>query len=223
MAINVDLSTDSGSFPVTPVSVPRPKALRQGARVTADATARREPVPRLLEYVSEHRLVMLIVLHALVLASIYWLCYVIRFDGAIPPAYLRVLVITLPLVVVLKVVILLTTGSLRGLWRQFTFADMTALSGTAALGSIGLTAVGFLNLNWLSIPHSIIVMDCGGTHAGAGRATGIPPVVPREFLPDVDGGVAGARSDRRGWPGERDGRTHHPEQAATGHEGRRLP
>jgi len=88
---------------------------------------------------------MLIVLHALVFASIYWLCYVIRFDGAIPPAHLRVVLTTLPLIVFLKMVMFLATGSHRGLWRQFTFADMTALSGTAALGSIALTAVGFLN------------------------------------------------------------------------------
>ncbi|MBV8310008.1 MAG: polysaccharide biosynthesis protein [Planctomycetaceae bacterium] len=148
---------------MTRVSVPRPKALRQGERATADARARREPVPRLLEYVSKHRLVILIVLHALVLASIYWLCYVIRFDGAIPPAYLRVVVTTLPLVVVLKMVILLKMGSLRGLWRQFTFADMTALAGSTALGSIALTSVDLLNHNWLPVPHSIIVMDCAGT------------------------------------------------------------
>ena len=32
------------------------------------------------------------------------------------------------------------------------FADMTALSGTAALCSIALTAVGLFNLNWLPIP-----------------------------------------------------------------------
>ncbi|MGZ3488935.1 MAG: polysaccharide biosynthesis protein [Isosphaeraceae bacterium] len=163
MAISVDLSTDSGSFPVTPVSVPRPKALRQGARVTADATARREPAARLLEFTLEHRLVILIFLHALVLASIYWLCYVIRFDGAIPPAYLRVVVTTLPLVVVLKVAILLATGSHQGLWRQFTFADVTALAGSTALGSIALTSVGLLNYNWLPVPRSIIVMDCAGT------------------------------------------------------------
>ena len=114
MAISVDLSTDSGSFPVTPVSVPRPKALRQGARVTADATARREPAARLLEFTLEHRLVILIFLHALVFASIYWLCYVIRFDGAIPPAYLRVVVTTLPLVVVLKVAISWQRGATEG-------------------------------------------------------------------------------------------------------------
>ena len=131
--------------------------------MTAHARARRKPAARLLEFTLEHRLVMLIVLHALVFASIDWLCYVIRFDGAIPPAYLKMALTTLPLIVLLKLAIFLATGSHRGLWRQFTFADMTALSGTAALGSIGLTAVGFLNPNWLSIPHSIIVMDCAGT------------------------------------------------------------
>ena len=99
----------------------------------------------------------------MVFASIYWLCYVIRFDGAIPPAYLKVVLTTLPLIVLLKMAMFLATGSHRGLWRQFTFADMTALSGTAALGSIALTAVGFLNPNWLPIPRSIIVMDCAGT------------------------------------------------------------
>ena len=178
--------------------------------------------PRLLEYVSKHRLVILIVLHALVLASIYWLCYVIRFDGAIPPAYLRVVVTTLPLVVVLKVVILLTTGSLRGLWRQFTFADMTALTGSTALGSIALTSVGLLNHNWLPVPRSIIVMDCAGTLLVLGGLRGSLRLF-RENYYMMMAQVAGARPDRRGRLGGRDGGTHHPGPAPTGHEGRRLP
>jgi UDP-GlcNAc:undecaprenyl-phosphate GlcNAc-1-phosphate transferase len=118
---------------------------------------------RLLDFALKHRLVGLIIFYALVFASIYWLCYVIRFDGAISPAYLKLALTTLPLIVLLKLTIFLATGSHRGLWRQFTFADMTALTGTAALGSIALTAVGFLNPDWLSIPRSIIVMDCAGT------------------------------------------------------------
>ena len=67
----------------------------------------------------EHRLVGLVILHALVFASIYWLCYVIRFDGAIPPAHLQVVLTTLPLIVFLKMVMFLATGSHRGLWRRF--------------------------------------------------------------------------------------------------------
>jgi FlaA1/EpsC-like NDP-sugar epimerase len=143
--------------------MPRFKKLRQSEEATADAKARQDLAARLLEVVLEHRLVGLIVLHALVFAMIYWLCYVIRFDGAITPAHLKMMMTTLPLVVVLKVAIFLATGSHRGLWRQFTFADITALAGAAALGSIALATVGFLNQDWLPIPRSIIVMDCAGT------------------------------------------------------------
>ena len=163
MAISDDAPLASGSLFEMPLWMPQSKAIRQREKPTADAKARREPADRLLHFALEHRLVGLVILHALVFASIYWLCYLIRFDGEIPPAYLKAVLATLPLIVLLKLAIFLAMGSHRGLWHQFTFADMTALTGTAALGSFALTAVGFLNLNWLSIPHSIIVMDCAGT------------------------------------------------------------
>ena len=163
MASSDDAPLVSGSLFEMPLWMTQSKAIRQREKPTTDAKARRELAARLLEFTLEHRLVGLVILHALVFASIYWLCYVIRFDGAIPPAYLKMALTTLPLIVLLKLAMFLATGSHRGLWRQFTFADMTALSGTAALGSIALTAVGFLNPNWLSIPRSIIVMDCAGT------------------------------------------------------------
>ncbi|MBV8194886.1 MAG: polysaccharide biosynthesis protein [Candidatus Dormibacteraeota bacterium] len=97
------------------------------------------------------------------MASIYVVCYVIRFDGAIPPAYIVMMVMTLLPVVVLKVAILWATGSLQGLWRQFTFADMTALAGSTILGSFFVISLGLLNHNLLPVPRSIIVMDCAGT------------------------------------------------------------
>jgi hypothetical protein len=145
MAISDDAPLASGSLFEMPLWMTQSKAIKQREKPTADAKARREPAARLLEFTLEHRLVGLVILHALVFVSIYWLCFVIRFDRAIPPAYLKMALTTLPLIVLLKLAIFLATGSHRGLWRQFTFADMTALTGTAALGSIALTTVGFLN------------------------------------------------------------------------------
>ena len=56
---------------------------------------------RLLEVALQYRLMGLIVLHALAFASIYSLCFVIRFDGSIPPAYLAAMIATLPFIVLL--------------------------------------------------------------------------------------------------------------------------
>ena len=183
MASSDDAPLVSGSLFEMPLWMTQSKAIRQREKPTTDAKARRESAPRLLEFTLEHRLVGLVILHALVFASIYWLCYVIRFDGAIPPAHLQVVLTTLPLIVFLKMVMFLATGSHRGLWRQFTFADMTALSGTAALGSIALTGVGFLNPNWLPIPRSIIVMDCAGTLLVLGGLRGSLRLFRENFYP----------------------------------------
>jgi len=111
----------------------------------------------------KQRLVGLIVFYALFFATIYWLCYAIRFDGVIPPADSRVMMATMPLIVALKVAILLATGSHRGLWRQFTFADATALARTLTLSTLVMIAISLFNHDWLPIPRSIVVMDCAGT------------------------------------------------------------
>src|SRR5262245_29940684 len=89
-------------------------------QAAAHIGAWRFPASRYWEVLLKHRLAVLIVFHMWLFAIIYWLCYVIRFDGAIPAADVEVLIVTMPLIVALKMAILLATGSHRGLWRQFT-------------------------------------------------------------------------------------------------------
>jgi FlaA1/EpsC-like NDP-sugar epimerase len=138
---------------------------------------------RFLEISLQYRLTGLIVLHALVFASVYLLCYVIRFDGSIPPAYLEAAIATLPLVVLLKLSSCLATGSHRGLWRYLTFADMTALAESVTLGSIALTAVCFLSWGRLPIPRSIVVMDWAGTMCILGGLRGSVRSLRERYCP----------------------------------------
>ena len=176
--------------------------LQMGAAVGAGLA--RGWFARLLEVALQYRLMGLIVLHALAFASIYSLCFVIRFDGSIPPAYLAAMIDTLPFVVLLKLASFLATGSHRGLWRYITFVDMTALAEATTLGSVALMAVGFLNSGWPlpSLPRSIVVMDWGGTILALGGLRGsmrffrechypMPSARPLERVLIVGAGEAG--------------------------------
>ncbi|MGE5756494.1 MAG: hypothetical protein ACM35G_12425, partial [Planctomycetaceae bacterium] len=135
--------------------------LQMGAAVGAELA--RGWFARLLEVALQYRLMGLIVLHALAFASTYFLCYMIRFDGSIPPAYLATMIASLPLVVLLKLASFLATGSHRGLWRYTTFVDMTVLAEAATIGSVALMAVDFLDGGRPPTPRSIVVMDWAGT------------------------------------------------------------
>ena len=172
--------------------------------VAAGAELARGWSARLLEVAMQYRLIGLIVLHALASALTYSLCFVIRFDGSIPPAYLAAMIATLPVVVLLKLASFLATGSHRGLWRYTTFVDITVLAKAATLGSVALMAVAFSNSGWPlpSLPRSIVVMDWGGTILTLGGLRGsirfvrerhypMPSARPLERVLIVGAGEAG--------------------------------
>jgi FlaA1/EpsC-like NDP-sugar epimerase len=124
------------------------------------------------EFLLRHRLVGLVAFHTVAFAAIYLLCYLIRFDGAIPPADLAVALASLPVVVVLKLAGLFATRSHRGMWRYATFADVTALAQSATLSALAIMAVAFLGRGYLNIPRSIVLMDWGATLLALGGLRG---------------------------------------------------
>src|SRR5947208_2029568 len=107
--MNINSGSSVASYPFSERSIPGFECqeeirINEGA---ADIEAWQDSVPGSWRLFLKYRLVGLLVFHAVIFATIYWLCYVIRFDGAIPLADLNVMMATMPLIVALKVAILL--------------------------------------------------------------------------------------------------------------------
>ena len=86
----------------------------------------------------------------LVLISMaYYGAYVIRFDGDIPPDQVRIVLATLPFVIILEMAAFLFAGVYRGLWRHVGVDEALRIatavfSGGSAVGLAVLWAHGFV-------------------------------------------------------------------------------
>jgi FlaA1/EpsC-like NDP-sugar epimerase len=76
-----------------------------------------------------------------VLASAYLLAYLVRFEGAIPPLMLRTLAWTLPYVVVIYYLAMMTVAVPRLAWRYIALPDMPRVAGAIGLASMELVLI----------------------------------------------------------------------------------
>ena len=76
--------------------------------------------------------------HVVLFATAYYAAFMLRFDFQIPSQYLTALRVTLPLVIVLKLAIFVLTGQLHGWLRIVSFRDLISIS----------------------VPRSVLILDC---------------------------------------------------------------
>ncbi|RUL87109.1 polysaccharide biosynthesis protein [Tautonia sociabilis] len=102
--------------------------------------------------------------HAAAFAVIYVLAFALRFDGRVPAVVAASARATLPLVVGLKLLAVLATGTYRGWWRTPALADLVALVECAGLGSLAAAIALLLpSLGGPRVPRSVLVIDGLGT------------------------------------------------------------
>ncbi|HEX9821817.1 MAG TPA: nucleoside-diphosphate sugar epimerase/dehydratase [Methylomirabilota bacterium] len=119
-----------------------------------------------------HRLALAVVLNLLVATLAYVLAFALRFDFSIPPPYLRVLGVTLPLLLVSKVVGFSAFRLFSGWWQHVTLCDLADIArGNVLASGLFLVLVVFSGAVE-GFPRSIFLLDllvCTGMMAG-GRA-----------------------------------------------------
>ena len=118
----------------------------------------------LASFALRHRVWILAIGHAVIFAVAYWLAFALRFDFGIPESIAAKLQISLPIIVLIKLVIFYLFKHYHGWWRYVTFADLLAL-GRATV--FALFAVVLLNHYALPrdeegvyfIPRGVVILD----------------------------------------------------------------
>jgi FlaA1/EpsC-like NDP-sugar epimerase len=108
------------------------------------------------------RVALVLLVNALGFLLIYLSAFVIRFDGSVPARFWGMAIASLPLVLSMKLLAVVATGSHRGWWRYATFADLVKIAEAATLGSVTLALIALSLGAVFSIPLSILVMDWAG-------------------------------------------------------------
>lgn len=106
-----------------------------------------------------HRIYFLVAAHIVIAAIAYHLAFQLRFDFSVPVDERIIRDLTLPLVVLVKLLIFHRFGSFHGWWRYVTFEDLAALLRVATLSTLVVTAADHFVIVSFQIPRSVLVLD----------------------------------------------------------------
>jgi FlaA1/EpsC-like NDP-sugar epimerase len=93
-------------------------------------------------------------------AIAHFLAIIIRFETIFVPAYLKVFLSYLPILLSIRLILYLQSGLYKDLWRYSSISDMIKIVKSTTLGSI----IFFIVIRYLigntSYPQSIYILDC---------------------------------------------------------------
>ena len=114
---------------------------------------------RVLEALSRRRVVIAAVVQAVLFAAANFLAFTLRFDGAIPPTELRLLLMTLPLVIALRMMWAHAFGLFRGIWRFTGVRDLESIMATTTLSSLSILLAVWTIPAFYPYSRAVIVLD----------------------------------------------------------------
>ena len=114
------------------------------------------------------RALAVLVLHAAVFVALYWLAFGIRSDFAITEADWVLLWLTMPGVVMLKLMVFYYAGQCHRSWYSVSFSDLMALFHAATLSLLIVLAFDSLFMNSairssIRLPRGVLLVDWGLT------------------------------------------------------------
>ena len=129
------------------------------------------------------RVFAFLVLHALVFALAYFLAFVVRLDWPLPEFAWPLFWITLPMVVVIKLMLFHVLGHCHSSWLHLTFADLARLLGASSLASMAIATADYFGGENYHVPRGILVLDWGITIFLLGGLRALPRLALQEIRP----------------------------------------
>ena len=111
-----------------------------------------------VQFLKNHRLILLIALHSLLFCMMYWCAFLMRFSLDVPPQYAALYNMSVLPVVAIKLVVFYALHSFHGWWRHVNFSDVISLVRSSAAATLVLIALDFLILPG-QIPRIVIAND----------------------------------------------------------------
>jgi FlaA1/EpsC-like NDP-sugar epimerase len=99
--------------------------------------------------------------HLALIPFAYWIAFLLRFDGSVPPDYVSLYWVTLPILVVLRLLAFAVFRQFRGWWRYVGMHDLAALVNALSWSTLLFVAAMFLTGHIRGFPRSIILLDWG--------------------------------------------------------------
>jgi FlaA1/EpsC-like NDP-sugar epimerase len=97
--------------------------------------------------------------HLVLIVGGYWLAYGLRFDFNIPPHYVNLFWISLPVLASLRLCAYALAGVFRGYWVHFGLQDLFTLAQAITLSSLAFVMVLWLGGISKAVPRSVLLLD----------------------------------------------------------------
>ena len=111
-----------------------------------------------IQFLKNHRLILLIGMHSLLFCLVYWCAFLMRFSLIVPARYVELYSISVLPVVAVKLVVFYALHSFYGWWRHVNFSDLISLVRSSAVATLVLIALDSLILPG-QIPRIVIAND----------------------------------------------------------------
>src|SRR3989440_9288116 len=110
---------------------------------------------------SPYRRWIILGVHLVLISLGYLAAYAVRFDFAIPPEELRRCAVTLPWLLIPRLLFFQRFSAFSGWWRYVGMADLVNLSAAVSLSSVVFVAGPFFSGGFEGIPRSLALLDRG--------------------------------------------------------------
>jgi FlaA1/EpsC-like NDP-sugar epimerase len=105
------------------------------------------------------RALVALVVHSIVFALVYWLAFSVRSEFVISEGDFLTLWITLPGIVILKLIVFYYAGHCHRSWYSVSFSDLVALFHSATLSVLIIATVDKLFVNSIHPPRGVLLLD----------------------------------------------------------------
>ncbi|MBI4715291.1 MAG: polysaccharide biosynthesis protein [Nitrospirae bacterium] len=113
----------------------------------------------LVDFIMKYRRVVIVCFHLILIVLSSLLAFSLRFDGAIPAEYFSLIGITLPGIVVIRLVVFHFFGVHEGLWRYTSINDLKQIILAVGASSAAIALWIYPVMRLTTYPRSILVLD----------------------------------------------------------------
>lgn len=129
------------------------------------------------------RIFLILLMHAAVFALAYWLAFLVTFELPLAYEWKVLFALTLPGVLITKLLIFYAMGHCHGSWRYVTFSDLAILLAAAILSTLVIFALSQFMVQHFQIPKKVLAVDWTLTILGLGGLRSIWRLTQHELRP----------------------------------------
>jgi FlaA1/EpsC-like NDP-sugar epimerase len=111
------------------------------------------------KFLLKYRRPLIILAHLLLVSASYWLAFLLRFEFDIPSAFWKILLKTLPVIIVIKMLIFYYTGIFYGLWRYVSLGDLWLIFIGNTVSTFIFVLLMLLMHGFTGFPRSVFILD----------------------------------------------------------------